>query len=256
MNIFDQIQTALCGSVRAQIRLWKLLLTGRLVPIPIRLFVPETRRRFPLSPSEGERAGVRASHRPCRVTLWQLAFVAGALALVWPLRVLATGEQQFATPEAAVSALETAARSRDTNAMHAIFGPAGRDLVSPDAVQATQEFEAFVNRLSEKTELVRRSDSNCVLQLGADAWPFPIPLVKVDGQWSFDTEAGRQEVLNRRVGRNELGALAVCRAYVDAQREYAGKDRNGDEVLEYAQRLRSTPGTHDGLYWPLRGGDE
>jgi hypothetical protein len=170
--------------------------------------------------------------------------------------VLAAGEQQFATPEAAVSALETAAKSRDTNAIHAIFGPAGRDLVSPDAVQATQEFEAFVNRLSEKTELVRRSDSNCVLQLGADPWPFPIPLVKADGQWSFDTEAGRQEVLNRRVGRNELGALAVCRAYVDAQREYAGKDRNGDQVLEYAQRLRSTPGTHDGLYWPLRGGDE
>jgi hypothetical protein len=185
-----------------------------------------------------------------------LAVVADALTLAFPWSVLAKGEQQFATPEAAVSALETAAKSRDTNAIHAIFGPTGRDLVSPDAVQATQEFEAFVNRLSEKTELVRRSDSNCVLQLGADPWPFPIPLVKADGQWSFDTEAGRQDVLNRRGGRNELGALAVCRAYVDAQREYAGKDRNGDQVLEYAQRLRSTPGTHDGLYWPLRGGDE
>jgi len=185
-----------------------------------------------------------------------LELVALALMVVFPLRGLAAGEQQFATPEAAVSALETAAKSRDTNAIHAIFGPAGRDLVSPDAVQATQEFEVFVNRLSEKTELVRRSESNCVLQLGADPWPFPIPLVKADGQWSFDTEAGRQEVLNRRVGRNELGALAVCRAYVDAQREYAGKDRNGDQVLEYAQRLRSTPGSHDGLYWPLRGGDE
>jgi hypothetical protein len=150
-----------------------------------------------------------------------------------PLRELAAGEQQFAIPEAAVSALETAAKDRDTNALHTMFGPTGRDLVSPDAVQATQEFGVFVNRLNEKTELVRRSESNCVLQLGADAWPFPIPLVKADGQWRFDTEAGRQEVLNRRVGRNELGALAVCRAYVDAQREYAGKDRNGDEVLEY-----------------------
>ena len=103
--------------------------------------------------------------------------------------------------------------------------------MSPDAVQATQEFEVFVNRLSEKTELVRRSESNCVLQLGADAWPFPIPLLKADGQWRFDTEAGRQEVLNRRVGRNELCALAVCLAYVAAQREYAGKDLDGDEVL-------------------------
>jgi hypothetical protein len=176
--------------------------------------------------------------------------------LVFPLRALAAGEQQFATPEAAVSALETAAKNRDTNAMHTIFGPSGRDLVSPDAVQATREFEMFVNRLSEKAELVRRSESNCVLQLGTDAWPFPIPMVKADGQWRFDTEVGRQEVLNRRVGRNELGALAVCRAYVDAQREYASKDRDGDEVLEYAQRLRSTPGSHDGLYWPLRAGDE
>jgi len=176
--------------------------------------------------------------------------------VVFPLHLLAAGEQQFATPDAAVGALETAAKNRDTNAMHTIFGPAGRDLVSPDTVQAKQDFETFMKRLSEKTELVRRSESNCVLQLGADAWPFPIPLVKTDGDWRFDTEAGRQEVLNRRVGRNELGALAVCRAYVDAQREYAGKDRDGDEVLEYAQRLRSTPGSHDGLYWPLRAGDE
>jgi len=182
--------------------------------------------------------------------------VAGTLLLVFPVRLLAAGEQTFATPEAAVSALEIAAKNRDTNAMHTIFGPTGQDLVSPDAVQATQEFEAFVNRLGEKTELVPRSESNCVLQLGADAWPFPIPLVKVDGQWRFDSEAGRQEVLNRRVGRNELGALAVCRAYVNAQREYAAKDRDGDEVLEYARRLRSTPGNHDGLYWPLRAGDE
>ncbi len=185
-----------------------------------------------------------------------LRLAAVVLLLLLPLRVRAAGEQPFATPEAAVRALETAAKNRDTNALRAIFGPAGRDLVSPDAVQATQEFEMFVNRLSEKTELARRSESNCVVQIGADAWPFPIPLVKADGQWRFDIEAGRQEVLNRRVGRNELGAIAVCRAYVEAQREYAGKDRDGDEVLEYAQRLRSTPGTHDGLYWPLRAGEE
>jgi len=185
-----------------------------------------------------------------------LRFMATALMLSLPLRVSAAGEQQFATPEEAVSALETAVKNRDTNALHAIFGPAGRDLVSPDAVQATHEFELFVKRLSEKTELVRRTDSTRVLQLGADGWPFPIPLVQADGKWRFDTDAGRQEILNRRVGRNELGALAVCRAYVEAQRDYASKDRDGDEVLEYAQRLRSTPGKHDGLYWPLRSGEE
>jgi hypothetical protein len=196
--------------------------------------------------------------RPRFAKWWStsLRLLAGTLMVVLPLRVLAAGEQQFGSPEAAVSALEAAAKDRDTNAMHALFGPAGRDLVSPDAVQATEEFQAFVKRLSEKTELVHSSESKCVLQLGADAWPFPIPLAKADGQWRFDTEAGRQEVLNRRVGGNELGALSVCRAYLEAQREYAAKDRDGDEVLEYAQRLRSTPGKHDGLYWPLRAGDE
>lgn len=192
----------------------------------------------------------------CNRQLVPLLAIVAALLLVLPLTSLAAGEQQFGTPEEAVSALVTAAKNHDTNALHAIFGPTGRDLVSPDAVQATQEFEAFAQRLSEKTELARPSDSKCLLQLGTEAWPFPIPLVKADGKWSFDTAAGRQEVLNRRVGRNELGALAVCRAYVQAQREYAGKDRDGNEVLEYAQRLRSTPGKHDGLYWPLRPGED
>jgi hypothetical protein len=195
-----------------------------------------------------------ASEKEYLMKVYQIGIA--ALMVLLPLRVLAAGGQQFGTPEAAVSALETAVQNRDTNAMHALFGPAGRDLVSPDAVQATHEYEVFAHRLSEKTELVRQSESKWVLQLGADAWPFPIPLVKADGQWRFDTEAGRQEVLDRRVGGNELGALAVCRAYVAAQREYAAKDRNGDDVLEYAQRLRSTPGQHDGLYWPLRAGEE
>src|SRR5205814_2305982 len=91
---------------------------------------------------------------------------------------------------------------------------------------------------------------------GADGWPFPIPLVRESSQWFFDTEAGRHEVLARRIGMNELGAIRVCRAYVEAQREYASKDHNGDEVLEYTQRLRSTSGTHDGLYWPVQPGEE
>src|SRR5664279_5234982 len=189
MKICDPVRSTLCDSVREQMRLLKLLVLGHAVPIPLRLTLPATDRRFPLSPSERERAGVRGPQMPCGATPGQSRLAAGALLLVLPLRVLGAGEQQFATPEAAVSALETAAKNRDTNAIHAIFGSAGRDLVSPDAVQATQEFEVFVNRLSEKTELARRSESNCVLQLGADAWPFPIPLVKSNGQWRFDTVA-------------------------------------------------------------------
>jgi len=125
-------------------------------------------------------------------------------------------------------------------------------LISPDVVQATEEFQVFVQRLTEKTELINNSASNATLAIGADGWPFPIPLVKEGAQWRFDAAAGRDEVLARRVGRDELGVLDVCRAYVDAQREYAGQDRMGDGVLAYAQFLRSRPGTRDGLFWPAR----
>ena len=89
-----------------------------------------------------------------------------------------------------------------------------------------------------------------MLEVGTNFWPFPVPIVKKDGRWFFDTAAGKDEILNRRIGKNELEVLQVMRAYVDAQREYASRDRNGDEVLEYAQRIASTPGTKDGLYWP------
>ena len=180
-----------------------------------------------------------------------------AFTLVLSSRVYAAGERRFASPDEAMNALAAAAKAKDTNALHAIFGPEAHDLVSPDVVQATNEFAAFVRRLMEKIELVRESDTRDVLQLGADGWPFPIPLVKQpDGLWFFDTAAGREEILNRRIGRNEIGAIRVCRAYVDAQREYASEDRNGNGVLEYAQHLRSSPGKHDGLYWPMREGDD
>ncbi len=108
----------------------------------------------------------------------------------------------------------------------------------------------FVQRLVEKTQLVTNSDAKVTLEIGADGWPFPIPLVKQDGQWFFDTAAGKQEILARRIGMDETGTIDVCNAYVGAQREYASQDRLGDGVLAYAQFLRSTPGTHDGLFWP------
>ena len=185
-----------------------------------------------------------------------LRFLLTSLLLVLPGRLLAVGEERFSTPQAAVDALKAAVEASDTNALHAIFGPAGHSLVSVDVVEAGEERELFMNRVKEKVNLVAESDSKAVLQLGADGWPFPIPLVQQDGQWFFDSEAGREEILNRRIGENELGAIGVCRAYVQAQREYASVDHNGAGVLEYAQHLRSTPGTHDGLYWSTRTGDE
>jgi hypothetical protein len=182
--------------------------------------------------------------------------VSGLFLLTLAVRVTAADEQMFASPEAAVGTLVVAATNNDTNAMHSIFGAEGQAMVSPDVVQATEGFKLFVQHLTEKTQLVTNSDSNLTLEIGADGWPFPIPLVKQDGQWFFDTVAGRDEILARRIGRDELGAINVCNAYVEAQREYSGQDRLGDGVLAYAQFLRSTPGTHDGLFWPTNFGAE
>ena len=194
----------------------------------------------------------------CLRRIWSLASSLGLvfLALTLPVRAPPAEEQTFAAPQEAVNALVAAVTNHDTNALHSIFGPAGHDLISPDAVQAAEGFKLFVQHLTEKVQLVTNSDSNVTLEIGADGWPFPIPLVKQNGQWFFDTAAGKEEILARRIGMNETGAINVCNAYVEAQREYAGQDRLGDGVLAYAQFLRSTPGTHDGLFWPAKPDEE
>ena len=176
--------------------------------------------------------------------------LAMGLGLMLPICVAAQEELTFNSPNDAVNALVAAATNHDTNALHLIFGPAGHELISPDVVQATEEYKMFVQHLTEKTVLTTNSDSNITLEVGTNGWPFPIPLVKQNGQWLFDTAAGSEEILARRIGRDEIGAINVCNAYVVAQREYASQDRMGDGVLAYAQFLRSTPGTHDGLFWP------
>jgi hypothetical protein len=182
------------------------------------------------------------------------ACVFGALAM--PLHAFAAQEEQFATPEDAVKALTTATENRDTNALRTIFGPELHSLRSADTVQASNRFALFAHRLSEKVDLQRESDGRIILNIGNDEWPFPIPLVSQNGQWYFDTAAGKEEILNRRIGMNELGTIRVCHAYVDAQREYERRDHAGDGVCQYAQHLRSSPGTHDGLYWKAEEGTE
>ena len=155
----------------------------------------------------------------------------------------------YASPEDAAQALATAAGAKDREAVRALFGLATDELVAADPVQAANDLEKFVEAFQAKHQLTPQSDTVVVLEIGQRDWPFPIPLVKQDGRWYFDTNAGKQEVLNRRIGRNELATLETVRAYVDAQREYASRDRNGDEVLQYAQKFTSTPGQKDGLYW-------
>jgi hypothetical protein len=174
-----------------------------------------------------------------------------ALTLSAPVTVRAadTG-RTFSTPEEAVAALAAAVNAQDSNALHGIFGPAVADIRNPDRVQAANDFQTFAAALDATNQLVQESDTRYVLEVGTNAWPFPIPIEKQDGRWFFDTKAGEEEILNRRIGRNELETLQTVRAYVDAQREYASRDRDGSGVLKYAQRLFSSPGTKDGLYWP------
>jgi hypothetical protein len=183
--------------------------------------------------------------------------LAGTLGVMLPILAMGAPESSdssdmgkaFATPQDAVSALSLAVMSHNVGDLREIFGPQAEDLQNPDRVQATNELDAFSDALNETNRIVRESDTNCELEVGENLWPFPVPIIKKDGKWFFDTATGKDEILNRRIGRNELDVLESMRAYVDAQREYASKYRNGSEVLEYAQRLASTPGKKDGLYW-------
>jgi hypothetical protein len=196
------------------------------------------------------------SNHPFHWRLSLSALAAVSCFLVFLPRARAGQEEHFATADDAIKAFKTAAANKDTNALAVIFGPSVRELVSADPVQASNGLVNFSRRVTEKVAPVQKSDANFLLELGLDAWPFPIPLVKQDGQWLFDTDAGKDEILNRRIGRDELDTIRVCDAYAEAQRDYAGEDHCGAGLLEYAQHLRSTPGQHDGLYWHAEPGEE
>jgi len=162
----------------------------------------------------------------------------------------------FASPEEAVEALVEAVKADDNAALTRIFGPESAGVVgSGDPVADRENRQAFVAAYGEAHKLIREADGKVVLHVGKDDWPFPIPVVKQGEGWRFDTAAGKQEILNRRIGKNELSVIQVCLAYVDAQREYATKDRDKDGVLEYAQKFQSSPGKKDGLYWETREGE-
>ena len=161
----------------------------------------------------------------------------------------AASQKQFSTPEDALKGLVEAVKIHDKAALDQIFGPSSKDLLSGDAVQDAAESEEFARHVAEKTSLVKENDSKVIISIGNENWPFPIPLVKTNGQWHFDTEAGKEEILNRRIGEDELTAILVCRTYVKAQREYVLQDWDGDGILAYAQKLRSDPGKKNGLFW-------
>ena len=189
------------------------------------------------------------SNRLHRVAL-ATAF-AGLAALAVGSEVLAGPEQKtFASPAETAQAFADALSANDTQSAQAILGPEGEKLLhSGDAVADRKAAQRFLGAYAKQHRLEQRSEEMAILHVGEQDWPLPIPIVRKNGAWLFDTAAGAGEILNRRIGRNELDAIQVCLAVVDAQREYASTDHDGSGVRAFARRLVSTPGKKDGLYW-------
>jgi hypothetical protein len=171
----------------------------------------------------------------------------------------AAGRQQksFPSPEEAVKSLVAAVRANDMKEMLAILGPGSGELISSgDDVADRAGREKFLNAYDQVNTLQQESANTMVLHIGADNWSMPIPIVKKGATWVFDIGKGKKEILNRRIGRNELHVIEVLDAYIDAQHEYATKDCRGGGKVEFAQRLISTEGKRDGLYWEAKEGEE
>jgi len=168
----------------------------------------------------------------------------------------AVDQKTFASPAEAVRALVKAAEDGNQDEMLAVLGDDGKELVySGDPVQDKTGMEKFVKSYKTKHAIVAEDDNTRILQVGANDWPMPIPIVNDGGKWRFDTAAGKEELLYRRIGGNELGAIAACRGYIDAQKDYAAEGHDGLPAGIYAQRLMSSPGKHDGLYWETAEGE-
>jgi hypothetical protein len=164
----------------------------------------------------------------------------------------AVTEQLFVTPDMAVKALQAAVEAKDQAALLSIFGPEFKELQTGDKVQDADNAHRFAVAMAQNCNQVKEGDDKITIEVGTNDWPYPIPLVKADGQWHFDTAAGKEEIINRHIGKDELCAIGVCRAYVTAQRQYASDVGGG---ANYAQHFKSTPGKKDGLYWPTVAGE-
>jgi len=181
------------------------------------------------------------------VTMAAAFFVFGNVAI---LHAQDAAQETFSSPQQAMQALVQAAQAKDRAALDKIFGLAARQLLSGDPGEDAKDLDDFSKGVQESAQLKQDSDSKYTLTIGQNNWPFPVPIVKQGDQWVFDTKAGSQEILDRRIGENELSAITTCRAYVVAQWEYFTHDDWGhDGVAAYAPRFISTPGQHDGLYW-------
>ena len=186
-----------------------------------------------------------------------LARLASLTAAVFALAIasVANAQQSYKTAEEAVDALVSAARTGDRKGVLTVLGRDGADIVSSgDATADASARNRVVEAYDAKHQVVIEGTDKAVLIIGREDWPFPIPLERKDSAWRFDTAAGREEILYRRIGRNELSAIQACLAYVDAQQEYAERGVAGNGV--YAQRIVSQPGNKDGLYWPAQSSED
>jgi hypothetical protein len=193
----------------------------------------------------------------CRIVLIGMLAVLIALSgFEGMARAAAEKQKTFPSPDAAVKALVDATRAHDVKALVSLFGPGSDDLISSgDDVDDARGRDMFVKAYDEAHRLEKAGDTKRVLYVGKDDWPMPVPIVKAGKRWRFQTEEGRQEILSRRIGKNELDAIQTCLAIVDAQKEYAVLDRDTDELLEYAQKFESEKGKSDGLYWETAPGE-
>jgi hypothetical protein len=166
-------------------------------------------------------------------------------------------QSTFSSADDALQALVSAAKDKDRGALAKLFGSDYDKLLTGDEVEDNEDLDAFSSATGESAQLQKVNDSKFVVTVGHDNWPTPIPLVQKNGKWLYDTKAGLEEALNRRIGENELSAITTCRAYAVAQWEYYTEgDWDQDGAAEYAQRLISTSGKHDGLYWETSEGDK
>lgn len=204
---------------------------------------------------------MRISLRKNRSWIVPVSLIAAALILlsgnVQGLHAAQAAQKSFSSPEEAVKALVDANRANNLDELITILGPGSRDLIySGDEAADRTGREKFLKAYNEKNSLQEKSADTMVLCVGADSWPMPIPIVKKGSAWVFDVSEGKQEILNRRIGRNELYVIDILNAYVDAQHEYATKDCGRSGKVEFAQRIVSTKGKHDGLFWEVQEGEE
>ena len=186
-----------------------------------------------------------------------LLLALGLFVTVPNTRAQASSPSTFSSADDALQSLVSAAKGKDRVALTKLFGSDYDKLLTGDEVEDNNDLDAFASAVGESAHLQKVNDAKYVVTIGQENWPMPIPLVQKDGKWFFDTKAGLEEALNRKIGENELSAITTCRAYAVAQWEYyTESDWDQDGVAEYAQRLYSTPGKHDGLYWETSEGDK